>query len=151
MYVRGGDPHLRYLGDDMIGDLLATYQHDSAACELHYTRSDGSVIRLTYEDAVRRMFAFSFDPYQCVERRWGASDAAELSTCRDSPLKLAWYAAEQKLRNQLDRTYDARMDFALGELTAPGDGKGVATAPDIDVLAFLNRVRDARPGNAAGF
>lgn len=151
MYVRGGDPHLHYLGDDMVGDMLATYQRDTQACAVHYTRSDGSVVTLTYEDAVKRMFALSFDPYQCVERRWGALDAAELSTCRDGPVKQAWYAAEQRLRNQLDRTYDTRMDFTLAELKTPGDGKGVETAPDIDVLAFLNRVRDARPGRSAGF
>jgi hypothetical protein len=151
MYVRGNDPHLRYLGDDMVGDMLAVYRQDTQACALHYTRSDGSVVKLTYEDAVRRMFAFSFDPYQCVERRWGATDAAELSTCRDGSVKQAWYAAEQNLRNQLDRTYDARMDFTLAELGTPGDGKGAATPPDIDVLTFLTRVRDARPGKAAGF
>jgi hypothetical protein len=95
MYVRGGDPHLHYLGDDMVGDLLATYRRDTQACELHYVRSDGSAVNLTYEDAVRRMFALSFDPYQCVERRWGATDAAELSTCHDSPVKQAWYAASR--------------------------------------------------------
>ncbi len=151
MYVRGGDPHLAYLGDDLPGDLLATYQRDTAACTLRYTRSDGSIVTLSFEDAARRLFAMSFDPFQCAERRWGATDAAELSTCRDGAVKQAWYAAEQKLRNQLDRTYEARMDFSLAELGTPGDGKGVATAPDIDVLAFLTRVREARPGNSAGF
>ena len=151
MYVRGGDPHLSYLGDDMVGDMLAVYRRDTAACSVSYARTDGSRVTLGYEDARQRLFAMSFDPYQCVERRWGASDAAELSTCRDGAIKQAWYGAEQRLRNQLDRTYEARMDFTLDALKAPGDGKGVDKAPDTDVLAFLTRVRDARPGNSAGF
>ena len=97
-----------------------------------------------YEEARRRLFALSFDPYQCAERRWGARDAAELSTCTDGAGKQAWYAAEQPLRNQIDRTYEARMDYGLSELATPGDGKGVAEAPDVDgVRAYLERVRGA--------
>jgi hypothetical protein len=151
MYVRGGDPHLAYLGTDMVGDMLAVYQRDTAACTVRYTRSDASIVTLSYEEARRRLFAMSFDPYHCVERRWGATDPAELATCSDGAEKKAWYAAEQSLRNQIDRTYDARMDFTLAELRTPGPGKGVAAAPDVDTLGFLQRVRDARPGNAAGF
>ena len=59
-------------------------------------------------------------------------------TCRDDATKTAWYAAEQQLRNQIDRTYDARMDFALDELKqGAGPGKGVAAPPDIDVRGYL--------------
>ncbi len=39
--------------------------------------------------------------------------------------KQNWYIAEQNLRNQIDRTYDARMSFTLEELQTPGPGKGV--------------------------
>ncbi len=151
MYERGGDPHLTYLGNDMVGDLIATYERDTAACSISYTRSNGARLTLSYEEARRRLFRFSFDPYQCVERRWGATDAAELATCSDGATKQAWYAAEQHLRNQLDRTYEARMDFSLEELGTPGDGKGVADPPDVDVRAYLERVRGARPGNSAGY
>ncbi|MEI9885037.1 MAG: hypothetical protein WDN08_00840 [Rhizomicrobium sp.] len=151
MYERGGDPHLSYLGSDMVGDLIQTYERDTAACSISYTRSNGARMTLSYEEARRRLFRFSFDPYQCVERRWGASDAAELASCADGPNKQAWYAAEQNLRNQIDRTYGARMDFSLAELTTPGEGKGVAQAPDVDVRAYMERVRAARPGNSAGY
>lgn len=150
MYVRGGDPHLAYLGNDLVGDMLAVYQRDTAACTIQYTRSDGSTIALPYEEARRRLFAMSFDPYQCVERRWGASDPAELSTCQDDADKRDWYLAERKLRNQVDRTYEARMDFSAAELASRGAGKGVEEPPDIDVLGYLTRVRDARPGKSAG-
>ena len=86
--------------------------------------------------------AISFDPYHCVELRWGAA-GDELSTCHDDANKRAWYAAEQNLRNQVERTYEARMDHTLAELREPGgEGKGVATPPDIDVRAFLIAVRE---------
>jgi len=150
MYERGGDPHLHYMGDDMVGEMIATYDRDTAACTISYTRSDGSRVTLGYEEARRRLFAMSFDPYQCVERRWGATDAAELSTCADGAAKQAWYAAEQNLRNQIDRTYEARMDFTLGELSVPGPGKGAAEPPETDVRAYLQRVRAARPGVVVG-
>ncbi len=142
---RAGDPRLVYKGYDLVGDLIAAYDQQAAACKLTYPRSDGSQISLSYEEARRRLFLMSFDPYQCVERRWGAA-SQELATCKDGATKQAWYSAEQNLRNQLDRTYDARMDFMLAELTAPGPGKGVAVPPDIDARAYLLSVHGARPG-----
>jgi hypothetical protein len=147
MYERGSDPHLTYVGKDMVGDMIAAYQDSASACRLDYAKSNGSLVALTYEDARKRLFAMSFDPYQCIEHRWGATDASELSTCRDDATKNAWYRAEQNLRNQIDRTYDARMDFSLADLSTPGPGKGVANAPDTDVLGYLMSVRGAAPGH----
>ena len=42
------------------------------------------------------------------------------------------------MRNQIDRTYEARMDHDLAELKTPGgEGKAVNEAPDTDVKAYL--------------
>jgi hypothetical protein len=144
MYAKG-DQRLVYKGNDLVGDLIATYDAHAALCHITYARTDGSQVTMSYDDARRRLFRMSFDPYQCVERRWGA-DGAELSTCRDGANKQAWYAAEQNLRNQLDRAYDTQMDFTLGELQTPGPGKGVAAPPDIDARAYLVSVRGAIAG-----
>ncbi len=140
-----GDRKLVYQGSDLVADLIATYDREAAVCQISYTRSDGSKVSFGYETARHRLFLMSFDPYQCIERRWGATDPAELSTCRDGERKQAWYSAEQNLRNQLDRTYDAQMDFTLDELRVPGPGKGVAAPPDIDARAYLASVIGARP------
>jgi len=140
---KAGDAKLVYKGRDLVGDLIATYDRQAALCKIGYARSDGSQIALSYDEARRRLFLMSFDPYQCVERRWGATDPAELATCKDGAVKQAWYAAEQNLRNQLDRAYDAEMDFTLDELRVPGPGKGVAAPPDIDVRAYLTAMRGA--------
>ena len=114
--------------------MLAAYDGAARACRIDYVNSDGRTISLDYETARQRLFAMSFDPYQCVERRWGAS-GGELASCRDGGSKRAWYEAEQRLRNQTDRTYEARMDFSLDDLQA-GRG-GVAEAPDTDARRYL--------------
>lgn len=148
MYRRN-DPKLLYRGANLVADMLAIYDAEAAKCRIRYTRSDGSQVVLGYEDARRRLFRMSFDPYHCIERRWGARDANELSTCHDGATKQAWYAAEQNLRNQIDRTYDAEMDFTLAQLRAPGPGKGVATPPDIDTRGYLLSVMGAKRGEIA--
>ena len=133
---RAHDQSLIYRGDDLAGDMLAVYDRAAAACTLSYTRSDGAAISFSYEEARLRLFRLSFDPYQCVERRWGAQ-GAELSSCRDGGLKQAWYAAEQNLRNQIDRTYEARMDWSLAELETGDPRIGMAQPPDTDTRGFL--------------
>jgi formylglycine-generating enzyme required for sulfatase activity len=141
MYKKGDTIHLHYSGSDLVDDMIAAYDREAAKCSVTYTRSNGASVTLSYEDARKRLFLISFDPYQCVERRWGATDPEELSGCRDDATKRDWYAAEQNLRNQIDRTYDARMDFTLADLATPGPGKGVASPPDTDARAYLLSVR----------
>lgn len=143
-----GDKRIHYQGFDLLTDLLGAYDQEAAMCSITYTRSNGAPFQLGYEEVRRRMFLLSFDPYHCIERRWGATDPAEVGSCRDDGYKAEWYAAEQPLRNQIDRTYDARMDFGLGELKqGPGPGKGVATPPDIDARGLLTALI-AQRGNA---
>ena len=131
------DKKLAYRGTNLAAELLAAYDRRAAVCRIAYTRSDGSRIVFDYEQARRRLFDMSFDPYQCVERRWGAVSGYEFAPCADNTMKTAWYEAERNLRNQIDRTYDARMDFTLAELKTPGPGKGVPAPPDTDVRAYL--------------
>jgi hypothetical protein len=133
---RAHDSRLAYRGGDLAGDMLQAYDRAAALCTVSYARSDGSRVRFGYEEARRRLFRLSFDPYQCVERRWGAEDA-ELSTCPDGAAKRAWYAAEQSLRNQIDRSYEAKMDWSLAELQQGGPGIGVNQPPEIDARAYL--------------
>jgi hypothetical protein len=135
---RARDPQIVYNGFDLANDMLDTYDRAAARCAVSYKRTDGSQVRFGYEEARRRLFRFSFDPYHCVERRWGADDA-EAGTCRDNMVKRRWYDAQQRLRNQLDRSYEAKMDFNLAELEE-GRG-GVAQPPDIDARAYLMNQR----------
>lgn len=133
-----GDKRIHYAGPDLLVDMLVAYDQEASACTILYLRSNGTPVQLGYEEVRRRMFLLSFDPYHCIERRWGATHPAEAMTCSDDATKAEWYAAEQSLRNQIDRTYDARMDFTLYDLKqGAGPGRGVEAPPDIDTRGYL--------------
>lgn len=132
---------LDYTGNDLRADLGRILHEETGACRFGYTRTDGTQVTLDLSELQRRLFRLSFDPYHCIERRWGASAAAELSTCADGAEKREWYEAEQRLRNQIDRTYQTRMGFSLSQLRAHIQGGGVDTPPDVDVEALLARDR----------
>jgi hypothetical protein len=132
------DEKLDYEGTDIAGDLAAVYREEAEVCEVNYTASNGEVREIGFEEARSRVFDFSFDPYHCPELRWGARDPAELATCPDGETKRAWYDAQQRLRNQVERTYDVRMGFTLGELRAAAPGSGQDVAPETDVMAALS-------------
>ncbi|MGV8997036.1 MAG: hypothetical protein ACOH12_08845 [Parvibaculaceae bacterium] len=134
-------PRLVYTGNDLVGDMLAAYDEESAACPTPYKTTNGRHITLTVDDVAKRLYKLSFDPYQCVERRWGASDPAELASCPDGAEKTRWYNAEQPLRNQIDRTYDVEMSNSVDQLERGPfglqSGRGVETPPEIDIRAWL--------------
>lgn len=134
------DAKIAYDGDDLPGDLLRAYEETASACTITYTRSDGGAQPLSYHDVVTRLFDLSFDPYHCVELRWGAREPRELASCPDGADKLAWYAAQQNLRNQIERTYDAFMGYSLAELSQSGPGRGVQYPPDVDLYGYLLRL-----------
>ena len=138
-----GDPKLSYEGTDLAADLMAAFYEESHACEVTYRKSNAQQARLNLEDVMKRLWDMSFDPYHCVERRWGASDPQELASCKDGAVKTAWYKAEQHLRFQIDRTYDVDMSHDLASLQAPGkglySGRGVESPPDVNIPALLAR------------
>ncbi len=134
---KGDSIHLAYSGNDLPADLLKAYRRAASTCVIRYHRSDNSTVSLSFEEARTRLFALSFDPYHCPERRWGAHDARELATCREDAGKRAWYDAEQPLRNQIDRTYDARMDFSLEDLRR----QPANATPDTDVAGYLEQMQ----------
>lgn len=140
--ARAGDSSIAYAGTDLAGDLANAYTQEAAQCSVGYTASDGSTRTMTFEEARARLFDFSFDPYHCSERRWGATSDTELATCPDNALKRQWYEAERRLRNQTERAYEARMDFSLGDLQSRAPGSGWDAPPDVDTLALLNAARD---------
>ena len=135
--VAKGSDEVIYTGSDLKRDLRNVYEAETAACSITYTRSNGAPTTLTFRDIAARLFDLSFDPYQCVERRWGATSAGELATCPDKGARMAWYDAQRRLRNQIDRVYDARMDFTLADLKKKPPGSGVDSPPDIGIAALI--------------
>ena len=140
---KAGSRLLNYTGTDLRKDLIAAHEEEAAACSITYTRSDGTPKKLGYEEVKRRLFAMSFDPYHCVERRWGASDPEELATCADDKHKTAWYVAEARLRNQVVRTYGEPMGWGLAELQNDKLDIGIKEPPDVDAMRTLQGLRTA--------
>lgn len=133
------NPRLEYYGSDLGADMRLAYSAASQKCNISYKKTNGDTQILTYDDAVDRLFKMSFDPYHCVEKRWGATDTAELNSCNDGATKRAWYAAEQNLRNQLERAYDIKMGFTLEQLRKNVPGSGTAVQVDVDLKDYLKR------------
>lgn len=136
-----GDSLVVYSGNDLRSDLLKAYREEARACSINYVNSAGRSVQLGYDQLIERLFTMSFDPYHCAELRWGAPlDSAEFASCQDPDWDLDWYVAEQRLRNQIERTYDARMDFDLQGLRSQKPGSGVSEAPDVDLKSYLERM-----------
>ena len=135
--VRQGDTRIRYSGKNLKADLLDIYHSVEASCDIAYTNSVGQKVQLSLTEVLRRLYALSYNPYHCPELRWGASTGQEFSTCVDSDEDLRWYAAEQRLRNQIERTYDINMAFRVEDLERRVPGSGVDQGPKVDIYNFL--------------
>ncbi|MBS0471391.1 MAG: hypothetical protein JSR60_09985 [Proteobacteria bacterium] len=138
------DSRIVYDGLFLQKDLAAAYASASQACTITYLNSAKRPVSMTFDDIVHRLFAFSFDPYHCIELRWGAS-GAERETCPDARDKRRWYEAEQRLRNQSDRTYDAQMGFSIAELNDHVRWSGIDTPPPIDIKSLIDTMPDRIP------
>jgi hypothetical protein len=135
------DPRIVYDGNFLRQDLDAAYEQESKACTITYLNSAKHPVPLTFDDMMHRLYGMSFDPYNCIELRWGAA-GDERESCPDSSNKLKWYEAEQRLRNQPDRTYGIPMGFSLAELNDHVKGTGIDTPPTVDVKALIDQMPD---------
>lgn len=132
-----GDRSLKYRGSNLAKDLFDVYKTEAMACKFSYKISSGKTLTMNLEAARQRLFNMSFDPYHCVELRWGARLPEEMASCSDDSTKRQWYQQEQWLRNQIERRYDVQMNYSLSELRGPMPGVGVANPPDVDIVTFL--------------
>jgi hypothetical protein len=113
---RQGSREVRYTGGNIIGDIHDVFEEVAKGCEIEFTGSQGRAITLNLEEMIEKLFDLSFDPYHCIELRWGLTDANSLRECGQDQTKMAWYRAQQRLRNTIERDYALRMDYTLREL-----------------------------------
>lgn len=135
------DPRIVYDGQFLKKDLERAYAKQSKACTITYLSSDKHPVAMSFDDMVHRLFRMSFDPYDCIELRWGA-EGDEAQSCTDGEAKRRWYAAEQRLRNQPDRTYDLTMNFSVEDLEHHRKGTGIDAPPPIDVKSLIDDMGD---------
>jgi hypothetical protein len=131
------DPRIVYDGNNLKQDLQDSYMRQSQVCTITYLNSNKRPVAMTFDNMARRLFRMSFDPYHCIELRWGA-DGDERTSCPDSKGRVQWYEAEQRLRNQPDRTYDIQMGFDVDELNRHVKGSGIDASPPVDIRGLID-------------
>ena len=95
------DPRIVYDGQFLKTDLLNAYDAESRRCTITYLSSDTHPVSLTFDDIAHRLFAMSFDPYNCVELRWGN---ATMTVLRPVPTKRASGAGMRWNRRRATRS-----------------------------------------------
>ncbi len=134
------DRRLKFHGSsaELKKQLRQIYLEHAAKPVLQYQASHATAknVQLTFAQVEDRLFRLSFDPYHCIELRWGAEE-----TCEHDWTNKAWYRAEQRLRNQTDRAYDVIMNFSLEDLNAKAPGTGQDSPP----VYRLNEILGAGP------
>jgi hypothetical protein len=133
------DQRIVYDGLYLKNDLEKIYADEAEACQITYDNSNGDPVTLGFDEIMHRLFLLDFDPYHCIERRWGAS-GSELDSCKDNETKTHWYNAEQRLRNQTDRAYDVYMGFSLAQLDKGVLNSGADVPPSIDVKSLIDHI-----------
>ncbi|MDB4938146.1 MAG: hypothetical protein JWP87_5118 [Labilithrix sp.] len=121
-------------GRALVPKFANIWKQHQATCKFTYTSSTGKPVNLTLNDIQARLFQLSFDPYECVEMRWGAypKNAAEYASCNtQDAAHVQRFVDETTLRNIIDRP-------AAG--TATPIGFGPRTHEDVDVPALLARL-----------
>jgi len=122
------DPRIVYDGQFLKTDLLNAYDRESRRCTTTYLSSDKHPVALSFDDISHRLFAMSFDPYNCVELRWGDDGAG----CPDQAGKRRWYAAEQAARNEIGRDEQGAVTMTAG-------------TDDVDIRGLISAMPDRVP------
>ncbi|MGE0633390.1 MAG: hypothetical protein AB7O96_13345 [Pseudobdellovibrionaceae bacterium] len=122
---KSGSALISYSGtqEQLRADLLAVAEDINRSCQLGYTNSKGQNVPMTIMDVIKRAPKMSFDPYHCPERRWGATNPAELATCEETADSAAWYEAQQIFRNKLDTEALFDDPFTLQDLQKKNAGR----------------------------
>jgi hypothetical protein len=101
---------------DLKSDFLAIYGEVSRSCEVKYKNSGGTEVRLPFEVLISRLAKVSFDPYMCIERRWGATSTTEMKDCLSEGDEAEFHRLTQFLRNRTERDTAEVMGFTIDEL-----------------------------------
>jgi hypothetical protein len=129
------NPRIVYDGFDLKGDLEKVYAEGTADCSVTYLNSEKHPVTLSFEDLVHRLYTMSFDPYDCIERRWGD----EAASCPDSDIKKRWYEAEEGLRGRIDPDATLQMGYSAAALEKL-DRKRPSDPAELDIKSLVDRM-----------
>ncbi len=137
------DPRVVYDGSFLKDDLERTYAEESQACTITYLNSGQHPVTMTFDDIAHRLFRMSFDPYDCIELRWGAV-GDEQQSCTDGQKKRRWYESEQHFRDETGADYD---------VAETGDNhrkpsENADDPPPVDIKALIDSMGERTPFQA---
>ena len=103
--AKAGGMNIKFDGspEDYQKNILDRVNGMDKKCSVQYTNSYGAKVTLTFNQVVERLTRLSFDPYDCAEKRRGAS-GSEMSSCYDGDSGNSWYDAEQVIRNTVGKS-----------------------------------------------
>lgn len=125
-----------YNGNNLAQDLYDSYRTIAKSCPIGYMSNAGGPRKLDLEQIRLRLFKISFDPYDCVDLRWG-DDTTGKQVCGED---MRWYNAEQYLRNLTSRQTEDFHGFDLLGLEKENTLKEVPFVWDTDIIAYLNKL-----------
>ena len=90
---KDSDSAILYDGVDLISDLVKAYNKTTKKCSIEIKKTNGQLYSFNLHDVFVNIYQYSFDPYHCVELRWGLIDSESLKSCAQSKEKIDWYNA----------------------------------------------------------
>lgn len=137
--LRAGKEGFKYGGNNLAQDLFDMYRTIATSCPVSYTSRDGSVRKLDLEQVRVRLFQISFDPYHCIDLRWGDIEAGRRLCGED----MRWYAAEQYLRNLTERRTADSHDLSIEEMEAENLAKNQPFQWDTNIIDYINTLANS--------
>lgn len=130
---RDGDVKISYDGDNLAYDMKRLYQRKAKRCKIHVAMSTGQNKTFDLLEVEKRLFDLSFDPYHCVELRWGLKEVLEKkskekrtvrSEVTPEPEARGWFSRRD--RNEQEEAEAAALEAAEQEVKVDEDkGKSV--------------------------
>jgi hypothetical protein len=114
--AKAKSPLLDFKGEDLKAVLIKKYYDGIYQCPMKYINSENEPVLMGLNTVIERLTRISYDPYDCIERRWGAFSEAELRSCKESQSDKEWYMNQQYLRNQVKKDIKAVHGFTLEQL-----------------------------------
>jgi hypothetical protein len=138
---KAGDALYEFPEGNFKEHLIWAYHQLALNCSITYQNSRGQDVVLSFAGALSRVVDMSFNPYQCVERRWGAQSGLEASSCQAQGQELAWYEAEVVFRESLVRDGNANHGQSLSQLQSQAQSRPFFDRTQFDILKKLKELK----------
>jgi len=111
-YSESNGQKIQLTGRDFQKLVYEKVQLLAQSCEIQYVNSAGAKTQVGFFELIKRLSQFSFSPFHCVERRWGAQNN-ELKSCKEDSSKREWHSALAHYRRIMEPEMSYENDLDL--------------------------------------